>query len=143
MLDKLARSEQVIAISAIVLLIASFLPWFSIDLGPFSVDANGWDVGFLWAGIPVILGLVMLAHVLVSKLSPDTKLPDLPVSWAQVHLGAGALAALLVVLKLLIGEDGVDRSFGLILATLAALGLAYGGFLYYREHQGDVAPTLS
>ena len=142
MLNKLTRSEQIIAVSAIVLLIASFLPWFSIDIGPFSADANGWDVGFLWAGIPVILGLVMLAHIAITRFSPDTNLPDLPVSWAQVHLGAGALAALLVVLKLLIGEDGVDRSFGLILATLAALGLAYGGYLYYREHQGDVAPSV-
>ena len=72
----------------------------------------------------------MAAHVLVIRLLADTQLPDLPVPWSQVHLGAGVVAAVLVVLRLLIGSDDVggvdtgvdlDRKYGLFLAVLAAI----------------------
>lgn len=139
-LTKLSLSDKIIGGAAIVLLISSFLPWFEASAGGFSVSGNGWDVGFFWAGIPVILGLIMLAHVGIKNFGDASKLPDLPVTWGQVHLGAGALAAVIVVLKLLIGEEvgfgvDMDRSFGLFLATIAALALAYGGFLKFQEEK--------
>ena len=59
-----------------------------------------------------------------------------------MHLGLGGLAALLVVLKLLIGEDPssvVKRAFGLFIAAIAAIGLAAGGFLKFQE--GEDAPA--
>lgn len=141
-LNKLSTSDKIVAGSGLLLFIASFLPWFG--KGPF--DGNGWDVGFLWGGIPALLGLACAGVVLASKLG-DVKLPDLPVTWGQAILGAGALAALLVVLKLLLGYEAcsfdlcidLDRKFGLILAAIAAVGLAYGGFQKYQE--GDDAPA--
>lgn len=145
--SKLTTSDKVIAGGAIVLFIASFLPWFEVSIsGGFgfggSATGNGWDVGFLWAGVPVILGLVMLAQVAIERFAPDTQLPDLPATWGQIHLGAGAIAALLVVLKLLIGEDDegipgieISRQFGLFLATLAAIALAVGGYLKFQEEK--------
>ncbi|MBK5224597.1 MAG: hypothetical protein JJE52_17320 [Acidimicrobiia bacterium] len=130
-----------IAGSAIALLIFSFLPWFTFDLGPFggNVSVNGWDVGFLWGVFPVILGIIMLVQVALTAFSPETKLPDLPVTWGQVHLGAGGLAALLVVLKLLIGQDGFSRGFGLFLAAVAAIGLAAGGFLKFQAEKSGTS----
>ena len=147
-LTKLSTSEKVIGASGIVLLLASFLPWFSVDLGQFGeASGNGWDMGFLFGPLPVLLGLVMVAHVAISNFMPDLELPELP--WPMVHMVAGILAAVLVVLKLLIGEDDgtpvvdidVDRAFGLFLATLAAIGLGVGGFLYRKEHGADAAPA--
>ena len=144
-LSKLSTADKVISISAIVLFIGSFLPWFTVEFDGSgliggSADGNGWDVGFLWAGIPVLLGLAMLAIICIRAFSPDTKLPDLPFTWGQAFLGAGVLAALLVVLKLLIGESDegipgleVNRAYGLFLSTLAAIGLAVGGFLKMQE----------
>lgn len=146
-LNKLSTSDKVIAGSGILLFIAYFLPWFTADAGIVSVDATGGDVGFLWATLPMLLGLVMAGVVIASKLF-DVKLPELPVPWGQAMLGAGALAAVLVVLKLIIGEDadgaealGIDisRGIGIFLATIAALGLAAGGFLKLQE--GDDAPA--
>ena len=57
--------------------------------------------------------------------------------WGQVHLVAGIVAAVIVVLRLLIGSDDVggidtgvdlDRKFGLFLAVIAAIVVAVGGF---------------
>lgn len=139
-LNKLTMSDKVIAGSGIALLIFSFFPWFSIDTGGFgpSPSQNGWDF-FLTGILPVILGLVMIAQVAITAFSPDTKLPDLPATWGQIHLGAGAAAAVLVILRLAMGSDvagfGLDRSIGLFLAALAALGLGAGGFLKFQEEQ--------
>ncbi len=136
-LNKLTLSDKVIAGSAIGLLIFSFLPWFKVDfgiLGAGNLTINGWE-WFLWGIIPVLLGLIMLAQIAITVFAPDTKLPDLPVTWGQVHLGAGALAALLVVLKLLMGQTGWERSFGLFLSAVAAVALAAGGFLKFQEEQ--------
>ena len=143
-LNKLTMPEKIISGSAIVLFIASFLPWFKISFLGSDITGNGWDVGFLWGGIPTILGLVMLAHIVLTKLASNVTVPDLP--WPRIHLIAGIVAAAIVVLKLLIGhsEIGVDfdRAFGLFLAALAAIGLGVGGFLYYKEHEGTTSTAL-
>src|SRR3546814_7458365 len=95
--------------SDLVLFIAYFLPWFKVDFGLGSVSASGGDIGFLWSTLPMLIGLVMAGVIIASKLF-GVKLPELPMPWSQVHLALGALAAILVVLKLIIGEDPTDRS---------------------------------
>jgi hypothetical protein len=157
-LSKLNRSDRIIVVGGLVLFIASFFPWFSVKvhgavvpgIGTTAATGNGWDVGFLWAGLPALLGLAAAAIILATKLGTAT-LPQLPVTWGQAFLGAGALSALLVVLKLLIGEDGggsigtvrisVDRSWGLFLATLAALAFAGGGYLKFAEENAAGASS--
>jgi hypothetical protein len=140
-LNKLTQGERVIAGSAIALFIFSFFPWY----GKFGGSRNGWDY-FLFGVIPVFLGILMLAQIGISRFT-DTKLPDPPLPWGQIHLIAGCLAAALVLLKLLIGDKvgggsvlgvsvpsiDLDRKFGIFLAFLAALGLAAGGYLRSRE----------
>lgn len=137
-LNKLSTSDKLIAGGGIVYLIAMFLPWYGIDVpfGGGSYNNSGWDY-FIGGIVPLILIAIMVAHVLVTALAPDTKLPDLPLPWGQVHLIAGGAAAAIVLLRLVIGSDNVgsidvgvslDRKFGLILALLAALVVAFGGF---------------
>jgi hypothetical protein len=147
-INKLSMPEKIISASAIVLFIASFLPWFEVSLAGFggAGTGSGWDVGFLWGGIPTILGLVMLAHVMISNFASNVSLPDLP--WPRIHMIAGIAAAVLVVLKLIIGEDDggfdgveVTRKFGLFLAAIAAIGLGAGGFLYNKEKAGTGTAT--
>ena len=142
-ISKLSTSDKVIAGSGILLFIAYFLPWFKVDNGRGgSVNFSGGDVGFLWSTLPMLIGLVLAGVVIASKLF-DVKLPDLPIPWGQAFLGAGALAALLIILKLLMGESvfgfDLDRGFGLFIAALAGIGLAAGGFLKFQEGD-DAAP---
>jgi hypothetical protein len=135
-LSKLSTSDKVVAGSGLALFIFSFFPWYGVD--GFDGGRNGWDY-FLFGIIPVLLGLAMVAVVAIKAFS-DTELPDLPISWGQAMLIAGALAAVLVVLKLLIGDDvlgfDLDRKFGLILSALSAIGLAVGGYLKFQEAGG-------
>jgi hypothetical protein len=134
-LSKLSTSDRVIAGSGIVLFIASFLPWFKLSAFGFTAEASGWDVGFFWAGIPALLGLLSAGIVLGTKLG-SMEMPKMQVSSGQAMLIAGAVAAGIVVLKLLIGEDGpVDRAWGLFLATIAALGLLGGGYMAFQEEK--------
>lgn len=142
-LNKLTTSDKIITGSGILLFIAYFLPWFKVDNGlGNSVNFSGGDVGFLWSTFPMLLGLIAAGVVIASKMF-DVKLPALPIPWGQAFLGLGALAALLVLLKLLIGESvfgfDLDRAFCLFIAAIAAIGLAAGGFLKFQE--GDDAPA--
>lgn len=135
-LSKLSLGDMIVAASGFLLLLFAFFPWFGVD----EIDGgpNGFDF-FLFGTIPVLLGLLMVAVVAVRAFSPQTKLPDLPVGWGQALFGAGVLAAALVVLKLLIGDEilgfDLDRKFGIFLAALAALGLAAGGFIKSQEEK--------
>jgi hypothetical protein len=143
-LNKLTQSEKVIGGSATAFFIFSFLPWF----GKFSGSRNGWDY-FLFGVIPVLLAIVMAAQIAIARFS-ETKLPDPPLPWGQIHLIAGCLAAALVLLKLLIGDSvsglgitiDLDRKYGIYLALLAAIGLAAGGFLKSKEAAGAPPPPL-
>jgi hypothetical protein len=140
-LSKLTTSDKVIAGSAIALLIFSFTPWY----GKYGGSRNGWDY-FLFGIIPVLLGIAMAVIVFLQRMS-DTKLPDLPITWAQAMMAAGGLAALLILLKLLIGDDisgfggslDLDRKYGIFLSFLSAVGLAVGGFLKTKEPEGTTA----
>lgn len=137
-LSKLTTADKVVVGSGIAYLIFMFFPWYGID----NIDGgeSGWDY-FLTGILPLILAIVMVGQIAISRFSPSTKLPDLPLPWAQVHLFAGAVAAVLLVLRTIfvadvdfLGEEfELDRKVGLFLALLAAIGLAVGGFLKSQE----------
>jgi hypothetical protein len=137
-INKLSMPEKIIAASGILLLISSFLPWFKVEFLGQDITANAWDLGFLFGPLPVLLGLVMVAHVAISNFAENVSLGDLP--WPKIHMGAGIAAGVLIILKLLIGESAagvdIDRAFGIFLGTLCGIGLAAGGFLYNKEHDG-------
>jgi hypothetical protein len=92
----------------------------------------------------------MVAQIAISRFSPDTKLPDPPVPWGQVHMIAGITIAILLILRLIITSDDVgsidtgfelDRKYGLFVAVLAAIGLAVGGFLKNQEGETDTSTS--
>jgi hypothetical protein len=140
-INKLSRGEQVISISGIVLVIFSFIKWYGLDLGgdldipgvDTSFSANGWDrtLGMFAA----IIAIVMVAQILASKFG-NMDMPDLgSVTWGQVHLGLGALAALFVIICFF-DDGGAEKKFGLFISIVAALGLAAGGYLKFQEEKG-------
>ena len=134
--SKLTKGDQILGVAGIVFIISSFLAWFSVSIGGFgSVSASGWDVGFLWARLPVLIVVAMLVWVGL-RLFSSVKLPsEIP----ALFLAGGALVFLLPLLKLIVGEDGpVDRGIGLFIAVLAGAGVAFAGFLKFTEGGGKL-----
>ena len=143
-LSKLSTGDKVLGGSGIALFIFSFFNWFTLDNAFLNVTQSAWDY-FFTGIVPVLLGLLLVGYVVVTKLLDDVKLPDLPIEYPLAVLGTAGLAALLVILRLLIGgDDGgtdvLDRDIGLFLSTLAVLGLAGGAFLKFQEDGGEL-PT--
>lgn len=149
-LSKLSTADKLIVGGGIAYLIFMFLDWFEFSEGPFSISANGWDY-FLTGILPLILIAIMVAHVLITRFAPDTTLPDLPLPWGQVHLIAGVASAVLVLLRLIVpaeiefggfdtGED-FDRAFGLVLALIATIVVAVGGFRKSQEAEVGTGGT--
>ena len=137
-INALSNGEKLIAGGGIVILVASFLPWYSIDVLGVSFTRNGWESpGALWSLLAVIIGVVMAAAVVVPKFS-DMKLPDLgSITWPQAHLGLGAAALVLVIIKFL--NESSELGFGFYIGFLAALALAAGGYLYFTENGGKLS----
>lgn len=136
-LSKFSRGDKVVVVSAVVFVVSMFLPWFSFSesfgpAGAVSYDWNGFDVGFVFGTLPMLLAVAMAAAVVVPKVS-DVKLPEVPGGAARWVMVAGVVAGVFVLLKLAVGEDFVDRAFGLFVAAAAAVGLAVGGVLVSRE----------
>ena len=60
-LTKLGRSERVLAIVGLLAFIDSFLPWYSVSVGPISSSASGWSVGFAgWFPMLLLLAIGVL-----------------------------------------------------------------------------------
>lgn len=143
-LSKLTTGDKLVLGGGIAYLIFMFLPWYGY--GGTDASNSGWDY-FLGGVLPLILIVVMVVHVAITRFSPETTLPDLPLPWGQVHLIAGGIAAVLVLLRTIIGSDiegfgvsfDLDRKYGLFLALIAAVVVAAGGYL--KSTEGDDAPA--
>jgi hypothetical protein len=139
--DKLTTSDKLILGGGIVYLISMFMPWWGLSGGA----NNGWDY-FLGGWVPLIIILILAGHVAVTRFSPDTKIPDLPIPWSTGYLVAGIIAAAIVVLRLIVPADecalgfciDLERKFGLFVAAIAAVCVAVGSGMKGKED--DVAP---
>jgi hypothetical protein len=146
-LSSLTMGDKVLGGAGVVFLISTFLSWFSVKvegLGSLGGAAagSGWDVGFLWGRLPFFIVLAMLVW---AGLRTFAKGVTLPAEVPALYLVGGGLSALLVLLKFLIGEDdgdlpgiSINRSFGLFLAVLSVLGVAFGAFLKFTEAGGKL-----
>lgn len=145
-LNKLTTGDKVIGVSGIVLFIASFFKWLGLkfeggevlgqrvsgDIG----SKSGW--GFTLTLIAVLIGIALV--VLVALKASDAKLPNLGgVSWAQIMLGAAAVAFIFVLIKLIAGFDtsGVSglestRKIGIFIGIIASAGLVAGAWLNFQ-----------
>jgi hypothetical protein len=143
-LSKLTLGDKVMGGSAALLFIFSFFSWFGIDAGfGISYSENGW--GSIFSLLGILIGIVILVVLILDRLT-TVQLPTLPLPWKQAYFIAGIVCAALILLQLLVGssESGVDldREIGIYLGTLAALGVAAGGYLKNQESEtGSTPPT--
>lgn len=119
--------------SAIVLLVASFLPWYHIELGIVSASATGWHgVGVVaWLFLLVLIGLEVAA--LFGALPLDAARANLAILAAA---GATVLFGVIYVIVRL--ADGY-LGFGFFLGVLGLIGLGVGAFLQFRDSDAQAA----
>lgn len=132
-LSKLTPNNWIAGGGAAVLIINLFLPWYGVSFGGGfgSVTANAFDAGFLaWFGSFVAIAagvLVVLKALEIFDL--DGKIGGLATE--QFAMVLGALATLLILLKLLADND--FTRFGIYLGLIAAAATAAGAFLSGKD----------
>ncbi len=140
--NAMSMGEKGILIAGAVLLIASFLPWYKVDLGPFGdISRNGWQSpGALWSMLAVFIGLAMAIAVALKNFT-DVALPDKPAgrSWAEVYLGASVIAALSILIKII--NENEFMSFGFYLGILCVAALVVASAMMFRD-EGGVLPGM-
>lgn len=152
-LSKMKPSDWLVGGGTLLFLIAMFLPWYKVDFGFADASVNGWDY-FLLGIIPLLLLIAATVVTVVPKFVDGVNVPDQvgPLPKLQAALIAAGIATVLVLLRLLLKDDGgvdgaddfIDRGIGLFLATLAAVAATVGAFLKYQGKEGDeVGPSSS
>jgi len=121
--------------------IFGFFNWVTVS--GFGSDGNVFD--FFWTGtIPWIL-LIASAVVTVLLIQGTLKQDQLP--WPLVLLAATALAALLLLIRLIFnpieGSGGafggeIGRGIGMILSVVSGLVATAGAFLNFQASGGDI-----
>jgi len=132
--NALSLGEKIILPAGVVLFIAGFLPWYSVDLGVLGdYSHNGWQSPNSFLSVLAILIGLAMAGVVGLKASGTATIPDNVggVTWPKIHLGGGAAALLFLLIKII--GDNDYTAFGFYLGIIAAAALAAGGFLMFRE----------
>lgn len=134
---QLTTGGKIVAGAGVGFLVDSLLPWhrqcFELFNTKTCVSENAWGTPFSLLAALLVLGLV--AEVIAVQVL-DQKLPAVgSFSWAQIRLAVAGAALALVVLQLLVGDNGLNRSFGLFIGLLLAGGLLYGTLTRNKESE--------
>jgi hypothetical protein len=135
--SRLSFGEQVAGASGLALLIFLFFPWYVEDAGLGPENMSAWSAfGFIDLLLFLIATLaIAMAVARAARLIP-TNLPAPP---GTIVAAAGALAALLVLYRLLelpspaIADADIGRKVGVYLGLIASLGIAFGGVTAMNE----------
>ena len=136
--SRLSFGEIVAAASGLALLVFMFVPWYRNDRGFDLQSLSAWKA---FALIDLVLFLAAAVAIAMAVARAGRAMPpNLPVSPATIVAGAGALAALLVLYRIVElpdpGVDGVEigRKIGVYLGLIASAGIALGGLIAMSEH---------
>ena len=157
-LDRLSRWEKIAGVAAVALVLSLFAPWYSLQergvatgSSRFRDDAPGLSGWEAFAVIDILLlglGVAVVAPLAARALSRPVKLPA---PGSVVVLAAGALAALLIALRLIDQPDGgvsprlLERLGLEITPFFAWIGLALAGLIAFGGWRlmGEEGETLS
>jgi len=123
-----------------VLLISTFLAWFSIGSGSFGASSSGWSTEYFGlSGIFVaIIGLVVATATALTTFT-DVKLPTDIVGFTreQVYCILG-LAAFLITFGL---QFGSTTGIGILLGWIASAVIVAGAYIEMQAAGASAAPA--
>jgi hypothetical protein len=142
-INTLSLGEKLVVGGGVLMIIAVlFFDWYHVSVGGFGGGTSGTSApGGIWGLLILLISIVLAGAVIAPKLG-NMKMPALPtgMTWGKVF-GYGAAA--IVVLMLLkawrinnvpIGGFGI----GFWIGVIAAVAIAYGGWLLYKEESGGM-----
>jgi hypothetical protein len=146
-LGKLRRGEMIAGAGGLLLLIALFFfDWYSagtsitLPLGNtvnVSGDFGAWDgEGFFGFIANLVILAAALSAVGLAVLTATSRTVALPVAASAATAALGIAAVVMVLLRILFQpgpNEFVSLKFGILLALIAALVVAYGGWISMRE----------
>jgi hypothetical protein len=140
-LSKLRTGELVAAVGGIVLLFSLlFLNWYGgFPFGGFagSADLGAWDhQGFFGTIANLLILAAALTAILLAVITATSRTVALPVASSAVTAGLGFTAVVMVLGRMLMqpGPNGlVDLKFGIYLALIGAVAIAWGGWRAMRD----------
>ena len=128
--SRITPGERIAALSGIVFLLAMFLlDWFS---GP-GGDLDGWEsFGFPLDLLLFIGGLLAVGHAVLRAAGVIPGQP--PAARGKAIVGAGAVLAVAVLVRLIAPPGETDPELGAFVALLASVGIGAGGVVATRDH---------
>jgi hypothetical protein len=145
-LSRLRGGELIAAAAGIVLLVALlFLNWYGVGasfetpIGNFSASADigAWDhQGFLGTLANLVILAAGIVAVGLGLLTAMSRTVALPVAASALTAGLGIGAVMMVIGRMLFQpgvNEAVDLKFGIWLALIGAVGVAYGGWQSMQE----------
>jgi len=130
-MKRVASGELVGALSGLVLLVVSFLPWYSAG----GQDATAWQA---FSVTDIVMALAAVSALSVGVVAFGRLSVSYPVAGSAITTGLGGLALLLIAYRLINppGSGDIDREIGAWLGLLAAAGVTWGGWLGMQEPSG-------
>jgi hypothetical protein len=127
---RLRAGEWIAAASGAALLLALFLPWYSLDAG---ATASGLEA---LAVVDLVLALIAAAAIALLLVTASQRVPAVPIALdALVTLG-GLVGVVLVLVRTLNLPDGASgRDWAVWLALGGSLGIVVGGVLAMRDER--------
>lgn len=116
------KPNMILLVVCVILLVSIFLPWWSVDVGPFgSFSSNGFHSG----------GVLTFIMSLVGGVLAFLEIPN--ARYRVFAIGGAGILALLGVIIALADLGGASMGFGMIIALIASLALIVVGFLEGRK----------
>ncbi|HEX3616878.1 MAG TPA: hypothetical protein VHU61_10090 [Solirubrobacteraceae bacterium] len=139
--DALQRNDWIVGGLALLLVIdLLFLPWYSLSGFGYSVTASATSAPDGWTGILAMLVLVVLiADLLIERLSPQTALPNLGGSRTVTRRWLAVIAAAFIALKFVLHLHFSWFGFGFYAAVVITAALV---FATLRISQDRELPTF-
>jgi hypothetical protein len=139
--DALQRNDWIVGGLALLLVIdLLFLPWYSLSSFGYSVTASATSAPDGWTGILAMLVLVVLiADLLIERLSPQTTLPNLGGSRTVTRRWLAVIAAAFIALKFVLHLHFSWFGFGFYAAVVITVALV---FATLRISQDRELPTF-
>jgi hypothetical protein len=148
MINQLSVAEKCVAGGALLMFVASFLPWWHWSSGLpglGSYSRGGWgDPGSTWSVLAILISLFLGGADIAQRLGNMT-MPNLGnYTWGQAFGAGGALIVLFMLLKAWRISAAPAGGFGIgfFLGVVATAIIGYGCYLMYNADKGTGIPFM-